>query len=200
MPWHKIDALSVFVYPKLHYLMRVGSLRTHDLSSLDSKLKSVIKSICGLPSSAPNCYIEGPASCCCLGFPSVYMWQHAHTVAQFVQSINDEDTPAGGLARAGFLHVVTRQTIREAVNFMQTSALRMGPINSFIGRSHWTHVLSALKALNSRMEFQIDAPNDKVFVKVGLKGKETHTSIRSTLQEHMSCHPSSYVCGGLSLS
>ena len=57
-PWYKLGALNVFVFSKLHYLMRVGSLRMMDLYSLDRDLKTVIKSVCALPTTTPPPHIS----------------------------------------------------------------------------------------------------------------------------------------------
>lgn len=174
-PWHKLDALSTFVFTKVHFLMRVGVIRYLDLQKLDRDLKSTIRCVCGLPSSSSSAYIEGPATCGCLGFPSLVMWQHAHAVAQFARSVNDILSPVGELARVGFLRAMQRGSIESAVDALQVSATRARAGRPPFGNNHWTSLLYAIKALNAIMEFKIVARDDMVDVRVGLEGCELHS-------------------------
>lgn len=184
-PWYKLDALNVFVFSKLHYLMRVGSTRMSDLTTIDNELKQVIRCVCALPPATPKSYIEGPSCCGCLGFPSLNNWRHAHTIAQFVKTINDTDSPVSEIARTGFLKMIKKSSIKDAVPYVCMRSTKSSHGFSFIGKNHWLALTTAIRALNSIMEFELVAPDDRVFVKVGLKGDELHVLPMDNLFHHL---------------
>ena len=155
--------------------MRVGSLCIVDLEQLDKNIKSIIRRICGIPHYAPNAYIEGPASCGCLGLPSLIMWQHAHTIAKFICSVSDDVSPVRHIARQSFLRAIQRASIREAIDALQMAATKGGPTGAPFGVNQRAPLCTALKALNSIMEFRLIAPNDQIEIRVGFEGAEMHS-------------------------
>ena len=174
-PNFKLDALRVFVYSKFHFLMRIGNFRWVDLSELDIEMKAIIRRACELPNCTPNSYIEGPASCGCLGFPSLPNWQYAHTIAQFVSTMNNPDSIVGRIGIKCFKDTLNRASLCEAVQLLQTTANRIKGSSLPFGTTHWNPVLRAIKALNFLMEFRLYALDEVVDVRVGLKGSELHS-------------------------
>ena len=185
-PWYKLQALSVFAYSKLHYLMRVGSMRLMDLYTMDRDLKQVIRTICALPFNSPNAYLESPACCAGLGFPSIAHWLHAHTIAQFANTMNDSTSPVSEMARAGFLAAAKSASLSEALPYVcKRSKLAGASSTHFIGKNHWAALVHAIRAFNSIMEVELVAQDDRVYVKVGLKGSETHVLPTDNLFHHL---------------
>ena len=88
------------------------------------------------------------------------------------------------IARSAFLVAVKRSSIRDAVPYISMRSRQTSTGISFIGKNHWMAVSQAIRALNSIMEIELVAPDDRVFVKVGLKGSELHILPAENLFHH----------------
>ena len=149
-PWYQLEALKVFVYSKLHYLMRVAHLRDADLRQLDQNLKVKIRKICALPEQTPLAYIEGPTATGCMGFPSLVMWRHAHVLAQFISTINNNESPVSELARACLFRTLSCETVEQAVIALTQRVKRTDglPRTSGWGIGTTSHLRSGLLRLS----------------------------------------------------
>ena len=173
-PWFKLDALWVFIYSKLHFLMRVGSLRLLDLKLLDQELKSILCKSAGLPTNTLHLFIEGPSCCGCLGFPSLLMWRAAHVIANFAHTMNDQLSPISRIARAVIMRITRTNNIEQAVDYILENALKTRYGRPIMQNTHWSAIIVATRTFTNLMEFKLIAPKDTVHVLVGLKGESSH--------------------------
>ena len=180
-PWFKLEAIRVFVYSSLHYLMRVGAIRIVDLNTLDTELKAVVRRVANLPPTTPTAYIEGPLSVGCLGFPSLLFWQHAHTISQFVSVMNDDSSPAGRMARHSLFELFHMRSLDLIIPVLTARISAVAQARSVTGTNHWTPICYAFKAFRILMEFNLISVNGVISVRLGMKGQDLHSISNESL-------------------
>ncbi|GBN73650.1 Retrovirus-related Pol polyprotein from type-1 retrotransposable element R2 [Araneus ventricosus] len=67
--WQKIQALKMFFFPALQFVMRTGQFKKEDWSLLDDAIRHAVKEVLYLPENASNEYIYGHVRSGCVGLP-----------------------------------------------------------------------------------------------------------------------------------
>ncbi|GBO25818.1 Retrovirus-related Pol polyprotein from type-1 retrotransposable element R2, partial [Araneus ventricosus] len=67
--WQKIQALKMFFFPALQFVIRTGQFKKEDWTLLDDAVRHAVKEVLFLPENASNEYIYGHVRSGCVGLP-----------------------------------------------------------------------------------------------------------------------------------
>ena len=112
-PWQKLDAVRVFIAPRLTHCLRLGVLPKGVLDSFDRSLRWRVKGVLGVPISATSRYLYSPTAAGGVGLTHFTQEADIQLVAATQRLLHSRDPVVAELAAAELAGAVRRRVRRD---------------------------------------------------------------------------------------